>query len=245
VIVTRTRERAVQAVTPNKPDTKLPPLPVTVDTVIFTVLDHTLQVLLVKRREEKFAGLWSLPGGFVAEDESLETAALRELEEATGVGDVYLEQLYTFGDPGRDTRGRVVSVAYVALLAADRCPLIPNNLEAEARWWPVYELPQLAFDHPRMIDVALDRVRTKLEYTTIGFQLMGATFTLGELQRIYEVVLDRKLDKRNFRRRLQLLDLVEPTGETFQDGPGRPAVLHRFRHVDFVHLRERGIHSPF
>ena len=125
----------MQAVTPNKPDTKLPPLPVTVDTVIFTVLDHTLQVLLVKRREEKFAGLWSLPGGFVAEDESLETAALRELEEATGVRDVYLEQLYTFGDPGRDTRGRVVSVAYVALLAADRCPLIPNDLEAEARWW--------------------------------------------------------------------------------------------------------------
>ena len=105
-----------------------------------------LQVLLVKRREEKFAGLWSLPGGFVAEDEPLEAAALRELHEATGVRDVYLEQLYTFGDPGRDTRGRVVSVAYVALLAADRCPLVPNDLEAEARWYPVYELPDLAFD---------------------------------------------------------------------------------------------------
>jgi 8-oxo-dGTP diphosphatase len=245
VIVTRTPEHTLPAVERANPSIQLPPLPVTVDTVIFTVLDHTLQALLVKRREEKFAGLWSLPGGFVAEDEALETAALRELEEATGVRDVYLEQLYTFGDPGRDTRGRVVSVAYVALLAADRCPLVPNDLEAEARWWPVYELPQLAFDHPRMIDVALDRVRTKLEYTTIGFQLMGATFTLGELQRIYEVVLDRKLDKRNFRRRLQLLDLVEPTGDTFQDGPGRPALLHRFRNVDFVHLRERGIHSPF
>ena len=225
--------------------TALPPLPVTVDTVIFTVLDHTLQVLLVKRREEKFAGLWSLPGGFVAEEESLETAALRELHEATGVRDVYLEQLYTFGDPGRDTRGRVVSVAYVALLAADRCPLVPNDLEAEARWYPVYEMPDLAFDHPRMIQVALDRVRTKLEYTTIGFQLMGATFTLSELQRVYEVILDRELDKRNFRRRLQLLDLVEPTGEKYREGPGRPALLHRFRHVDFVNLRDRGIHSPF
>jgi 8-oxo-dGTP diphosphatase len=233
------------ATTRQRRSTTLPPLPVTVDTVIFTVLDHTLQVLLVKRREEKFAGLWSLPGGFVSEHEPLEDAALRELQEATGVRDVYLEQLYTFGDPGRDTRGRVVSVAYVALLAADRCPLVPNDLEAEARWWPVYELPDLAFDHPRMIQVALGRVRTKLEYTTIGFQLMPATFTLSELQRVYEVILDRPLDKRNFRRRLSLLDLVEPTGEMHRDGPGRPALLHRFRHVDFVNLRERGIHSPF
>lgn len=235
----------MQAAVHNPSRTPLPPLPVTVDTVIFTVLDHTLQVLLVKRREEKFAGLWSLPGGFVAPEEPLEDAALRELSEATGVRDVYLEQLYTFGDPGRDTRGRVISVAYVALLAADRCPLVPNELEAEARWWSVYDLPELAFDHPRMIEVALDRVRTKLEYTTIGFQLMGATFTLGELQRIYEVILGRALDKRNFRRRLQLLELVEPTGELYREGPGRPAVLHRFHRVDFVHLRDRGVHSPF
>lgn len=223
----------------------LPDLPVTVDTVIFTVLEETLQVLLVKRGEEKFAGLWSVPGGFVDPCEALDASALRELHEATGVRDVYLEQLYTFGDPGRDTRGRVVSVAYVALLAADRCPLVPNELEAEARWWPVYALPPLAFDHPRMIEVALSRVRTKLEYTTIGFQLIGATFTLGELQHVYEVVLDRELDKRNFRRRLQLLDLVESTGQVRQDGPGRPALLHRFCHVDFVHLRDRGFHSPF
>lgn len=223
----------------------LPALPVTVDTVIFTVVEEALQVLLVKRGEEKFAGLWSLPGGFVAPEEDLENAALRELQEATGVRDVYLEQLYTFGEPDRDTRGRVISVAYVALLAADRCPLVPHELEAEARWWPVYGLPDLAFDHPRMIEVALQRVRTKLEYTTIGFQLMGATFTLGELQRIYELILDRELDKRNFRRRLQLLDLVEPTGEYRKEGPGRPALLHRFSRVDFVNLRDRGIHSPF
>ena len=223
----------------------LPELPVTVDTVIFTVLDGALQVLLVRRAEEKFRGLWSLPGGFVAPEEPLEAAALRELRDATGVTDVYLEQLYTFGDPGRDTRGRVISVAYVALLAADRCPLVPNELEAEARWHPVYDLPPLAFDHPRMIEVALGRVRTKLEYTTIGFQLVPASFTLGELQQVYEVVLDRAIDKRNFRRRLKLLDLVESTGEKRSDGPGRPAELYRFRHVDFVNLRDRGVHAPF
>jgi 8-oxo-dGTP diphosphatase len=223
----------------------LPQLPVTVDTVIFTVLRGTLQVLLVRRSEAKFEGQWALPGGFVRPEEPLEAAALRELEEATGVTDVYLEQLYTFGDPGRDTRGRVISVAYVALLAADRCPLVPNDLEAEARWWPVYDLPQLAFDHPRMIQVALERVRTKLEYTTIGLQLLPDTFTLGELQSIYEVVLDRELDKRNFRRKLKFLELVVPTGHKQSDGPGRPAELYRFHHVDFVHLRERGIHVPF
>lgn len=224
---------------------QLPELPVTVDTVILSVVAGTLQVLLVRRAEAKFEGLWSLPGGFVRPTEPLEHAAQRELREATGVTDVYLEQLYTFGEPARDTRGRVISVAYVALLDADRCPLVPHELEAEARWWSVYDLPPLAFDHPRMIEVALARVRTKLEYTTIGFQLLPSTFTLGELQRMYEVVLDRELDKRNFRRKLAMLDLVEATGEKRSEGPGRPAALYRFRHVDFVLLRERGIHFPF
>jgi 8-oxo-dGTP diphosphatase len=215
-----------------------------VDSVILTVLGGTLQALLVKRLDPPFAGLWALPGGFVRPDEPLEEAPLRELREATGTADVYLEQLYTFGQPDRDTRGRVVSVAYVALLAADRCPLQPHRLEAEVRWWPVYELPPMAFDRS-MIDVALERVRTKLEYTTIGFQLMPETFTLGELQAVYEVVLDRALDKRNFRRKLKLLGLVEPTGEKRLEGRGRPAELYRFTAADLVHLRDRGIHAPF
>ena len=224
---------------------RLPELPVTVDTVILTVRDGSLQVLLVRRAERKFEGLWSLPGGFVRPTEPLEHAALRELREATGVSDVYLEQLYTFGAPERDTRGRVISVAYVALLDADRCPLVPHDLEAEARWWSVYELPPLAFDHPSMIEVALARVRTKLEYTTIGFQLVPGNFTLTELQQVYEIVLGRHLDKRNFRRKLSMLELVEATGEKRSEGLGRPAAVYRFRHVDFVLLRERGIHSPF
>lgn len=226
-------------------DTRLPALPVTVDTVILTVLDGALQALLVRRGESRFAGLWSLPGGFVRPEEPLEDAALRELDEATGVRDVYLEQLYTFGEPGRDTRGRVISVAYVALLDADRCPLTPHDLEAEARWWPVDAMPPLAFDHGEMIEVALQRVRTKLEYTTIASQLAGELFSLSALQSLYEVVLGRPLDKRNFRRKLNLAGLVEPTGQSLSDGPGRPAQLYRFRELEFFHLRDRGIHVPF
>ena len=227
------------------PTASLPELPVTVDTVIFTVLADSLQVLLVKRAEERFAGLWSLPGGFVRPEEPLETAALRELDEATGTADVYLEQLYTFGDPRRDTRGRVISIAYVALLAADRCPLKPHDLEAEARWWPVEDLPPLAFDHGAMIDVALERVQTKIQYTTIASQLAGESFTLSQLQSLYEHVLGRSLDKRNFRRKLELAGLVEATGESASDGPGRPAKLYRFQDLDFFQLREKGIHAPF
>ncbi len=224
---------------------RLPPLPVTVDTVILTVLEGKLQVVLVKRLDEPFAGLWALPGGFVPPQESLESAARRELEEATGAGEVYLEQLYTFGAPERDTRGRVVSVAYFALVAADRCPLVPHRLEAEARWFWVKKLPEMAFDHHEMLQVALQRVRTKLEYTTLGFQLMPSTFTLQELQTTYEIILDRALDKRNFRRRLRLLDLVEPVGAKRTEGPGRPAELYRFKDVDFFHLREKGFFLPF
>jgi len=120
-----------------------------------------------------------------------------------------------------------------------------NGLEAEARWWPVYERPDVAFDHDAMIDVALERVRTKLEYTTIGFQLMPAVFTLGALQAIYEVILHRPLDKRNFRRKLSMLGLVEPTGETQREGPGRPASLYRFTQVESVDLREHGARVAF
>ena len=235
----------VATLNPSPASAALPALRITVDTVILTVLEEHLQVLLVRRGEARFAGQWSLPGGFIREDEALESVALRELAQATGVRDVYLEQLYTFGDPTRDTRGRVVSVAYVALLSADRCPLTPHRLEDEARWWPVDRLPQVAFDHGQMIASALARVRTKLEYTTIGSQLVGESFSLSELQSMYEVILGRHLDKRNFRRKLQLLGLVEPTGQLRHDAPGRPAKLHRFRHVEFFHLRDRGIHVPF
>lgn len=216
------------------------PLLVAVDIVLFTIGfggkeragdGGALRVLLVRRRIPPFQGSWALPGGFVLEAESLEEAALRELREETGVGDVYLEQLYTFGDPGRDPRGRVVSVAYYALVAAERLCLSAGTDAADARWFAAAALPELAFDHRRIFDYALLRLRNKLEYTTVGFQLLPEKFTLTELQRVYEAILGRKLDKRNFRRKVMLLGIVKATRE-WQRGDRRPARLYRFADKD-------------
>lgn len=201
---------------------------VTVDVIIFTLRENDLQVLLVKRGHPPFEGMWAIPGGFVGIDESLEEAALRELEEETGVRDVYLEQLYTFGNPGRDPRGRVITVAYFALVPATAVQPRPGDDAAEARWWSLYHLPPLAFDHADILAYALKRLRYKLEYTAVGFELLPQTFTLRELQTAYEIILGEKLDKRNFRRKIIGASVIEETGE-FRVGEGRPAKLYRFR----------------
>lgn len=201
----------------------------TVDIVVFTLRDEQLLVLLVQRRSDPFAGEWALPGGFVEMDESLESAAARELEEETGVQDAYLEQLYTYGEPGRDPRGRVVSVAYYALIPADaRLQPEGGNDAAKARWFPVERLPRLAFDHAEIISYALRRLRYKLEYSAVGFQLLPEEFTLSELQHTYEIILGERLDKRNFRRRILEAGIIEETPHT-RSGEGRPARLYRYR----------------
>lgn len=217
---------------------------VTVDVVIFTVRDRALHVLLVRRVAAPYAGRYAIPGGFVHEDESLEAAAMRELAEETGVRDIYLEQLYSFGDPGRDPRGRVVTVAYFALIASDDLRLAAGTDAAEARWLPTSGLPPLAFDHRRIVDVALERLRNKLEYTTVGFQLLPAKFTLGELQSVYEAILDKRIDKRNFRRKIQLLGILTPLRESRHTGR-RPARLYRFSARRFEKLKDKGILFPF
>jgi 8-oxo-dGTP diphosphatase len=217
---------------------------VTVDIVIFTIQSGELRVLLVKRGIPPFAGQVAIPGGFVLEDESLDQAALRELKEETGVGDVYLEQLYSFGDPGRDPRGRVVTVAYYALISADRSPLVAGTDAADARWCAIRQLPVLAFDHGKILDYALERLRNKLEYTTVGFQLLPPRFSLTELQEVYEAILDKKLDKRNFRRKLALLKVLRPTREYRRAGR-RPARLYEFVAANFEKLKDKGILFPF
>ena len=205
---------------------------VTVDLVIFTIREQQLHALLIERGVPPFAGRWALPGGFIREGETLEHAALRELQEETGVRDVYLEQLFTFGDPGRDPRGRVVTVAYYALIAADKAPLVARTDARAARWWPVAHHPALAFDHERILGYAVERLHNKLEYTTVGFQLLPRRFTLTELQQVYEAILGRSLDKRNFRRKLALLGLLKPSKERRHER-GRPAQLFEFsRDVD-------------
>lgn len=220
-------------------DTGEAPRPsVTTDVIIFTLLDDNLQVLLVRRRFPPFEGLWSIPGGFVHTDESLEAAALRELREETGVHDVYLEQLYTFGDPWRDPRGRVITVAYFALIPAPAVHPRAADDAAEARWCSVYSLPPLAFDHRRILDYALTRLRYKLEYTAVGFELLPRSFTLTELQNAYQIILGEKLDKRNFRRKILRADVIEETGAV-RGGEGRPAKLYRFRKDAVAEVKTR------
>ena len=216
---------------------------VTVDIVVFTIQQGVLKVLLVKRRIPPFIGQFAIPGGFVLADEDLEEAAVRELREETGVSDVYLEQLYSFGKPDRDPRGRVVTIAYFALISADR-KLKAGSDAAEAAWFAMDDLPRLAFDHGTILNYALERLRNKLEYTTVGFQLLPEKFTLTELQVVYEAILGKELDKRNFRRKMSILKILKPLPE-YRRGGQRPAQLYRFVAARFEKLKDKGILFPF
>ena len=201
---------------------------VTVDVVMMSLRQRDLQVLLVKRRSWPYEGMWAIPGGFVLMDESLEAAAKRELQEETGVHDVYLEQLYTFGDPGRDPRTRVITVVYFALLDSERLQVKAASDAADVGWFSLYELPPLAFDHAQILQYTLNRLRGKLDYTTIAFNLLPEQFTLRELQSVYEIILHRKLDKRNFRKKILSTGILEDTGAKKMEGTHRPARLYRF-----------------
>lgn len=206
---------------------EVPVARVTVDLVIFTVRDNALQVLLVERGGPPFKGQWALPGGFVGKRETLEEAARRELEEETGIHDLYLEQLYTFGDPGRDPRGRTVTVAYFALIRS--APVHAATGGAAVEWFPAARLPKLAFDHAEILQAAIGRLRAKVGYTTVGFQLLPRAFTLTDLQKLYETILERRLDKRNFRRKILSMRLIEPRAGKRAGGRHRPAQLYAFR----------------
>ncbi len=206
----------------------LPRHVVSVDVVLLTLSERKLRVLLVKRRARPFEGMWSIPGGFVRVDEGLEEAARRMLAENADARNIYLEQLYTFGETQRDPRTRVITVVYYALVDQARIAVRTSADAEETRWFPLYDLPALAFDHATLLEYTLQRLRGKLEYTTIGFQLLPPAFTLGELQVVYEAILDRKLDKRNFRKKILSTDILEPTELTKMEGPHRPARLYRF-----------------
>jgi 8-oxo-dGTP diphosphatase len=191
-----------------------------VDVAVFTIRDDALHLLLAP------AGVaWRLPGDRIRTDESLDLGARRALNRVARASTVWLEQLFTFGDIDRDRDGRVITVAHYALVSADA---IEDDAALPARWWPVAALPTLVLDHRRIIDYALARLRNKLEYTTVGFQLLPQRFTLSELQRVYEVILGRDIDKRNFRRKVEGLGIVKPTREQRIAGSGRPAQLYRF-----------------
>lgn len=213
---------------------------VTVDVVIFSLIEESLCVLLVRRKQWPFADMWAIPGGFVRMEESLAEAAARELAEETGVRDVYTEQLYTFGDPDRDPRTRVITVAYFAIMPADAIDdPVAGSDAAEAGWFPADDLPELAFDHDEIVAYALTRLRYKLEYTMVGFELLPDTFTLSELQHAYELILGEELDKRNFRRKVLSAEILEYTGKKQREGEGRPARLFRYREDAIAEVKAR------
>ena len=218
---------------------------VAVDVVLFTIQAGTLKVLLVRRQQAPYRSAWALPGGIVGAEESVDAAALRELQEETNIGNVYLEQLYTFGDTNRDPRGRVLTVAYYALVNQQQLELKARQRVTEADWFPVRRLPELAFDHRQIIEYALERLRNKINYTTIAFQLLPADFTLTQLQEAYEVILGARLDKRNFRRKMLQLGILRPTRQFRLHGRQRPARLYTFTAPKVIKLQEKGIIVPF
>lgn len=213
----------------------------TVDCVLFGFDEGDLKLLLIQRDLEPFAGTWALPGGFVRVDESLEDAALRELQEETGVARVYLEQLYTFGAPNRDPRERVVTVAYYALVKLSNHRVKAATDARNAAWFAVSDLPGVAFDHEEIIESALERLKGKLRYEPIGFELLPPKFTLTQLQHLYETILEMPLDKRNFRKKLLGMSLLIETDEIEQDVAHRAARLYRFDEAKYKQLKKKGI----
>ncbi len=213
---------------------------VTVDCVVFGLDGGHLKVLLIQRDLEPFQGTWALPGGFVKMDETLEAAARRELMEETGVTELYLDQLYTFGDPGRDPRERVITVAYFAIVNLFDHEVRPDTDARSAAWFPVNALPDLAFDHSTILDAGLKRLQAKLRYQPLGFEFLPRKFTLTQLQNLYETILCEKLDKRNFRKKILSTGVLIPLDEQELDVAHRAAQLYTFDAVEYKRLKEKG-----
>lgn len=218
---------------------------VTVDIVVFGYDGgKQLKLLLIQRGSEPFKGSWALPGGFVDMEETLEEAALRELEEETGVKDLFVEQLYTYGAIDRDPRGRVISVAYFALVNLQDHPAVASSDADKAEWFLLDELPELAFDHSEIISMANSRLSAKVRYQPIGFELLPEEFTLGQLQQLYETVLNvEAFNKRNFRTRILRTGILEEVGRQ-QNVAHRPAVLYKFNqdtYKDLAKQRDSGV----
>jgi 8-oxo-dGTP diphosphatase len=200
----------------------------TVDCIIFGLDESSrLKVLLIQRAKDPFKNHWALPGGFVDENETLEAAALRELQEETGVSDVFIEQLFTFGTPGRDPRGRVVTVAYYALINLAEHKIGADTDAQDVKWFPINELPPLAFDHAEILETAITRLRSKLRYQPVGFELLAEKFTLTQLQKLYETILDKELNKRNFRTKILKMDILKEE-DILRGVAHRPAQLYSF-----------------
>lgn len=213
----------------------------TVDCVVFGLdEDNLLKIMLIQRKLPPFQGQWALPGGFVRIEESLEAAARRELREETGIKNVFLEQLYTYGDVNRDPRDRVVTVAYFALINLSEHPIDAATDATDAAWFPATKKPPLPFDHEQILATALARLKGKVRYEPIGFELLPKKFTLTQLQKLYETILEQKLDKRNFRKKILKMELLVALDETETGVAHRAARLYKFDERKYHKLKQKG-----
>ena len=204
----------------------------TIDVVVLTIKDNKLQVLVTKRNKEPFKGRWAIPGGYIRLSENLDDAARRILKEKTDVEDIYLEQLYTFGDPMRYPNVRVITCAYFALVKAEDIEHIFEKESVEnVCWHNVYELPAMAFDHKEIIEYSLKRTRERLDFCPIAFQLLPPKFTLTELQKSYEMITAKKFDKRNFRKKMLSSSILKELDECTKSASKRPARLYSFDNI--------------
>jgi 8-oxo-dGTP diphosphatase len=214
---------------------------VSVDAVVFGYdQEQGISVLLIKRRNEPFQKMWALPGGLVLNDESLDEAVNRELKEEAGIDVNYLEQLYTFGSPDRDPRNHAISVSYFGLVRPQDFQLVAHTDAEDVAWFNIKKLPKLAFDHKKIIDTAIKRLRGKITYEPVGFELLEKEFPFSDLEKLYQTLLDQEIDRRNFKKKIISLGILEELDETIQRKAGRPARLFKFNKKKYFELKEKG-----
>ena len=216
---------------------------VTTDCVIFGFDGSDLKVLLIERGIEPFKGKWALPGGFLKMDETAQEGALRELEEETGMKNAYIRQFHTFTEPGRDPRERVITIAHYALVQLQEVK--GGDDAAQARWFTMDEIPPLAFDHDRILRMAQIMLRERIHFEPVGFELLPATFTMKQLQNLYEAILDVHFDRRNFAKKMFHLGLLIQTEDMVRTSPKRESQLLRFNKEKYDELKQKGFRLEF
>jgi 8-oxo-dGTP diphosphatase len=214
---------------------------VSVDAVVFGYdQEQGISVLLIKRKHEPFQKMWALPGGLVLTGESLDRAVKRELREEAGIDVNYLEQLYSFGDPDRDPRNHAISVSYFGLVRPQDYQVVAQTDAEDVEWYNIKKLPKLAFDHKKIIDMAIKRLRGKITYEPVGFELLDKSFPFSDLEKLYQTLLDQDIDRRNFKKKIASLGILEALDETIQRKTGRPAQLFKFNKKKYFELKEKG-----